>query len=81
MTSSRSEKTSTPGTIYSTRGELGLQPLDDLDRLGVDAAQRGEVDRDEVAQQHEREDALGGGLPARLDAVHAGGARRDQLRA
>src|ERR1700726_310147 len=46
-----------------TVGQGGLQLVDHPDRPGVHAAQRGEVDRDEIAEQHEREDALDRGLP------------------
>src|SRR6478609_937661 len=81
MSTSRSEKTSSPGTALPLPRELGLEAVDDLHRLRVDAAQRGQVDRDEVAEQDEREHALDRGLAARLDAVHAGRARRYQPRA
>src|SRR5512132_819325 len=60
--------------------ELGLQALEGLDGRRVHAAQRCEVHRHEVAEQHEREDALDRRLAARLRAVHAGGALADQPR-
>src|SRR5664279_3289792 len=45
--------------------ERGLQVVDHLHRTGVHATQRGQVDRDEVAEQHERDDALDGRFAAR----------------
>ena len=52
--------------------ECGLELLDRLDRRRVDAAQHGEVERDEVAEQHERDEPLDARLAAALDAERAG---------
>ena len=52
----------------SASARRSLSGRSDLDRRRVDAAQHGEVERDEVAEQHEREHALDRGLAARLDA-------------
>ena len=49
-----------------------------LDRRRVDAAQHREVERDEVAEQHERDEPLDARLAAALDAERGGGARADQ---
>src|SRR3954451_17296139 len=48
--------------------ELALEPLDHRHRRRVYAAQDGEVERHEVAEQDEREEPLGAGLALRLDA-------------
>ena len=42
------------------RGQLGLEPVDRVDRRRVGAAQDGEVERDEVAEQDERDEPLDG---------------------
>src|SRR3954452_16243426 len=54
--------------------EVGLEALDGRNRCRIDGAQDREVERDEVAHEDQREDALDGGGAARLDAVHAAGA-------
>jgi outer membrane receptor protein involved in Fe transport len=46
-------------------GQLALELLDQHDRPGIHAAQRRVVDRDQIAQQHQREDALHRRGPAR----------------
>ena len=47
-----------PAAQATSSRELGLQPVDRLDRGRIDAAQHREVDRHEVAEQHERQHAL-----------------------
>ena len=48
--------------------ERALEPLDRLDRRRVDPAQDGQVERDEVAEQDERDEPLDARLAAALDA-------------
>src|SRR4030088_3142689 len=75
--SSRTVRAAAPGAAVMTATaasaaaalpppKLLLEPLDHLDRPGVDAAQDGQVQRDEVAEQHQREQALGRALTLRL---------------
>ena len=52
----------------SATGELLLEALDHRDRRGVDPPQDRDVERDEVAEQHERQDALYGLVAARGEA-------------
>src|SRR5205085_11930577 len=48
--------------------EGALEPLDRVDRRRVDPAQDREVERDEIAEQHERDESLQARLAAALDA-------------
>src|SRR5207248_1594698 len=58
--------------------KLLLEPVDHLDRPRIDPAQDGEVQGHEVAQQHEREQALGRALALGLYDERGGGRRLDQ---
>src|ERR1700732_2350699 len=61
----------------SAFGERGLEVVERLHRPGVHAVQGGEVDRDEITQQDERDDALDRRLAARLQPEAHGRVARD----
>src|SRR3984885_13527071 len=62
----------------SALGERRLQLVENFHRSWVDPPQGREVDRHEIAQQHERDHPLDRRLPARLQVKAGGGVARDQ---
>src|SRR3954447_25662335 len=76
---SRSPSWSTVSRELVARRHLGLELVDDRDGAGVGAAQHRPVDRDEVAEEHQREHARQRGLALALDDEGLPGGGRDEL--
>src|SRR2546421_9133235 len=74
-----SATTATPASPALAARKLSFEALDHLDRPGVDPAQDGQVERHEIAHEHERQQPLGRALA--LGLYHEGGhrPRLDQL--
>jgi len=74
-----------PARLYPAGGKLflccerGLETIDRDDRCRVDAAQHAEVERNQIPEQHEGEDALQRRLPTGVDNLRRVRVGLDQL--